>query len=103
MSKVANKKDLIERLLSNKALLLECGVKRLGIFGSFVKDVPLDGSDVDLVVEFVVGKKTFKNFMALSFNLEEILGRPVEILTDKSMSPYIGPKIMQEIEYVIAA
>jgi predicted nucleotidyltransferase len=32
-----------------------------------------------------------------------LLGRKIELLTPKSMSPYIGPRIMKELEYVIAA
>jgi uncharacterized protein with HEPN domain len=45
-------------------------VKRIGLFGSFVSGEQKPGSDVDLLVEFERGKKTFDNFMALSFFLK---------------------------------
>jgi hypothetical protein len=57
-------------------------------------------SDVDFLVEFKPEKKTFDNFMALSFFLDELLGRKVEIITKESLSPYIGPHILAEVECV---
>ena len=51
-------------------------------------------------VEFEPGQKTFTNFSRLAFLLEELLGRPVEVLTADSLSPYIGPFILRESEYV---
>jgi hypothetical protein len=76
------------------------GVKRLGLFGSFVRDEPSAGSDVDLLVEFEAGRKTFDNFMQLSFLLEDLFGRKVELVTPESLSPYLRPHILEEVEYV---
>ena len=76
------------------------GVKRLGLFGSFVRSQQNDESDVDVLVEFDPDKKSFDAFMHLAFFLEELLGRRVELVTPESLSPYIGPRIMQEVEYV---
>ena len=76
------------------------GVKRLGLFGSFVRGQQDDESDVDVLVEFDPDKKTFDAFMHLAFFLEELLGRRVELVTPESLSPYIGPRILQEVEYV---
>ena len=77
----------------------ELGVQRLGLFGSFVRGEQNDDSDVDLLIEFRPGRKSFDSFMELSFLLEEILGRKVDLLTPESLSPYIGPKILAEVEY----
>jgi hypothetical protein len=54
-------------------------MSRLGLFGSFQHDASGPDSDVDLLVEFVPGEKSFDPFMALSFLMEEALGRHVEI------------------------
>jgi predicted nucleotidyltransferase len=51
------------------------------------------------LVEFEEGRKTFDNFMQLSFLLEEVLQRHVELVTLESLSPYIGPHILREVEY----
>jgi predicted nucleotidyltransferase len=76
------------------------GVRRLGLFGSFVRGEQREGSDVDVLVEFDRGRKTFDAFMRLAFYLEDLFGRPVELVTPESLSPYIGPHILDEVEYV---
>ena len=79
------------------------GVKRLALFGSFARNTQHADSDVDLLVEFATGQKTFDNFIAVCDLLEESLGRRVELLTPESLSPHIGPHILQEAEDVVAA
>jgi hypothetical protein len=77
------------------------GVERCGVFGSFVRDTGIhDQSDVDILVVFKPGQKTFDNFMHLSFFLEDIFDRAVDLITIESLSPYIGPRILNEVEYV---
>ena len=100
MVTVQTRKDLLERLRRHRDDLRRLGVQRIGLFGSFQRDEPSAESDVDLLVEFVPGEKSFDNFMAISFLLEEELQRPVELVTRKALSPYIGPHILQNVEYV---
>ena len=57
-------------------------------------------SDVDILVAFEPDQKTFDNFMDLSFFLEDLLGRPVDLVTVEALSPYIGLHILEEVEYV---
>ena len=78
----------------------EFGVRKIGIFGSFVRDDATLHSDVDVLVEFDPDRKTFDNFMNLSFFLEDILKRRVEVVTTNSLSPHIGPRILASVEYV---
>ena len=94
------KRDVRERLLRDRAAIEELGVRKLGLFGSFARGDQGPGSDVDLLVEFEPEKKTFDNFTGLSFLLEEALQRRVELVTPESLSPYIGPRILREVEYV---
>jgi uncharacterized protein len=79
------------------------GVARLGLFGSFVRDEQGSDSDVDLLVEFAPGQKNFDNFMALGFYLEDLFDRRVELVTPESLSPYIRPHVMTEVEYAVIA
>ncbi|WP_245850550.1 nucleotidyltransferase family protein [Longimonas halophila] len=55
---------------------------------------------MDLLVEFMPGEKSFDNFMAVSFLLEDELGRSVELVTREALSPHLGPHILEEVEYV---
>ena len=57
-------------------------------------------SDVDLLVEFEEGMKTYDNFIDLNYFLEELIGRKVELLTHKSLSKFIGPHILEKLEHV---
>ena len=75
----------------------------MALFGSFARNTQRADSDVDLLVEFFPGRKTFDNFIAVYELLEETLHRRVEVLTPESLSPHIGPHILQEAEDVIVA
>lgn len=97
---VQTKADVIALIRSLRAELQAFGVKRLGMFGSFVREEQEAESDIDFLVEFEPGKKTVDNLMGLAFLLEDLSGRRVELLTPESLSPYIGPYILREIEYV---
>lgn len=96
---IQTRQDLLEILHSHQAQIRRLGVKRLGLFGSFKRDTPTVDSDIDFLVEFEVGQKTFDNFIQLAFLLEDLLQRRVELVTQESLSPYIGPRILAEIEY----
>jgi uncharacterized protein len=99
----STKDEILAFLRENSERLRLLGVRRIGLFGSFARNEAGPESDVDLLVEFVPDKKTFDNFMALSFFLEELFGRKVELVTSESLSPYIGPHILKEVEYVSLA
>ncbi len=100
---VQNKERLLMLVADNQPRLQALGVNRLGLFGSFVRDEQRAESDVDLLVEFLPGQKTFDNFMQLGFLLEELLGRRVELITPESLSPYIRPHVMDEVLYAPVA
>jgi len=100
---VKTKQDVLQVLHQNRDRLKDLGVAKIGLFGSFGRSEQHQDSDVDLLVEFAPGQKTFDAFMELSFLLEEILERRVELVTVESLSPYIGPHILKEVEYVALA
>jgi predicted nucleotidyltransferase len=97
---VSTKAEVLEALEKNKAKLNAFGVRQCSLFGSFFHDQATTKSDVDLLVDFEPGKKTFTNFSNLVFFLEELFGRRVEVVTKESLSPYIGPHILREVEHV---
>lgn len=98
---VKDKAEIKKFILDNRGTIEGYGAKQLGIFGSFVRGEQTKESDVDLLVSFKKEKKTYDNFIDLAYFLEDGLGREVELVTDKSLSPYIGPYILKEVEYVI--
>ncbi|MFH1861325.1 MAG: nucleotidyltransferase family protein [bacterium] len=97
-----NSKEEIYTLLNrNRNQIRHCGVKRIGLFGSFVRGEQSSESDVDFLVDFHPGEKTFENFIRLAFLLEDLLGRRVELVTSESVSPYLQPYISAEVEYAV--
>ena len=101
MHKIVNsKEEIIHRILIERKQLISFGISNIGLFGSFVRGEQTSSSDVDILVEFVPEAHTFDNFMEVTFFLEELLGREVEIVTPDSLSPYIGPHILKEVERV---
>ena len=98
--RVETKRAVLDALSRSRDQLRELGVEQIGLFGSFVRDEPRSDSDVDVIVRFDPRRKTFDNFMQLSMLLEDLLGRRVEVVTTEALSPYIGPHILREVEYV---
>ncbi|HVF59497.1 MAG TPA: nucleotidyltransferase family protein [Thermoanaerobaculia bacterium] len=98
---VETRDDLLQRLESTAPQVRALGVRRLALFGSFARGEGRAGSDVDLLVEFAAGEKTFDHFVALASLLEEALQRRVELVTPEALSPYIGPRILAEAEDVL--
>jgi uncharacterized protein len=100
---VLTRADVIERLRNAEEEIRHLGVRRLALFGSFARDETRTGSDVDLLVVFSAGHKTFDRFLQLAERLEVLLGRPVELVTPEALSPFIGPYILAEAEDVLRA
>jgi len=97
---VRTKEKLLSLISSNRNRILGYGVKTLGVFGSFVRNQQNEKSDIDLLVDFVPEKETYRNFISLAYYLEDLLGRRVEVVTRNGLSPYIGPRILKEVENV---
>lgn len=89
--------EIFKILENNKSLLQKFRVKKIGLFGSYSKEDQNSASDIDLIVEFE--EKTFDNFIDLSFALESIFKTKIDLLTEKSISPYILPYIQNEIQW----
>jgi len=93
----------IEALTLGESEIRALGVVRLALFGSVLRNQARPDSDVDLLVQFVPGAKTYDRFLALSELLEQLLGRRVELVTTDSLSPFIGPRILGEAQDVLRA
>ncbi len=74
-------------------------VKKIGVFGSYVRSEQKKSSDIDILVEF---KKTpdFFEFLKLEEYLGSILGIKVDLVTKDALKPYIGKHILEEVVYL---
>ena len=71
------------------------GVTRIRVFGSVARQEDSPQSDIDFLV--VVGSRTTPWFPAgLILELEDLLGRPVEIVTERSLNPLVRQRVLEE-------
>ena len=88
--------QILRVLHSNAQELRKFGVRRLWLFGSYVRGEAGKNSDLDVLVEFEPGKKTFDNYMELKFFLEELLGVEVDLITVEALKPRVKKYIWSE-------
>ena len=86
--------------MKNKEVLRTYKVERIGLFGSYVTSNNDLDSDIDLLVEFQEKEKTFKNYTGAYLFLKDLFKKEINFLTPESLSPYIGPHILKQVEYV---
>jgi len=80
-----------------KDLEIRFSVKRIGLFGSILRDSAGDKSDVDILVE--LDQPTFDHYMDCKFFLEGQLGRPVDLVLADCLKPRLKPIIASEVAY----
>jgi hypothetical protein len=94
-------RDIKVILQEHKNYLVEkFGVMEIAIFGSYARGEQREDSDVDLIVDFKEGWKTFDNYMDLKFYLEELFGKKVDLVIKSAINPHIKPFIIEEAIYV---
>lgn len=96
-----SKKDIKDEISSHASLIRQHGISRIGLFGSFARQEERPGSDIDILIDFQPEKETFDNLMAICDLLDNLFkGYKVEVVTSGGLSPYIGPHILKNVEYV---
>ena len=92
--------ELLQILREHKPVLGErFGVASLSLFGSFARDEARDDSDVDVLVEYD-GPATSKSFFGVLFYLEDLLGRRVDLVTNKALRKEIRPYVERDLVVV---
>ncbi len=80
-------------LAQHKPILVErFGVKRIALFGSYAKGQATENSDIDLLVEFS-GAATASGFFGLQFYLEDLFGKPIDLVTENALRPEFRPYV----------
>lgn len=96
------KKNDILKNIANHASDIQCfGVKKIGLFGSFLKGKNSKNSDVDIIVEFKKGCETFDNYFDLKFYLENLFKRHVDLVVHNTLKPAIKKRVINEVKYAL--
>jgi predicted nucleotidyltransferase len=91
---VQNRQELFETLSLNEAKIKSFGVRSLSLFGSCARGEETPESDLDFVVEFE--RKSFDAYMDLKLFLEDLFGRPVDLVLSDGIKPRLRTAILQE-------
>jgi len=94
--RVGRKKDRDELFKKIFSILKVHDVKKIAIFGSYVRGEAGPESDIDIIIEFK-GRKSLLDIVGIEQDLSEALGIKVDLLTEKSISPYLIDRIRKEM------
>lgn len=95
-----NKRTILDLLRKHKPVLEKrFDLFELGLFGSAARDEADDQSDIDVLVSFE-GPATSQRYFGVQFYLEDLLGRPVDLITRKALRPELQPTIERELIHV---
>jgi uncharacterized protein len=95
-----NRSQVLQLLAKRKPALSDrFGLMSLALFGSMARDAASPHSDIDILVSFK-GPATSDRFFGVQFFPEDLLGRPIDLVTDKALRPELRPLIELEALHV---
>lgn len=91
-----DRESILELLRAHVGALRErFGVEELALFGSFARGTARPDSDVDILVAFPA-PPTANDYFGVQFYLEDLLGRPVDLVTTTALRPELRPYVERE-------
>lgn len=91
-----DREELFKKVVS---FLKRYGAKRIAVFGSYAREEAKPKSDIDILVEFSE-RKSLLDLVGIEQELSEKLGKKVDLLTEKSISPYLIGRIKKEMKVI---
>jgi predicted nucleotidyltransferase len=88
--RIIDKNNVLKGMEQHKTKFRKFGVRRIGLFGSFLKGKQNKKSDIDIIVKF--SKPSFDNYVKTLILLEKMFKRKIDLITESSLRP--------ELEYV---
>ena len=91
------KQLLIDNKRELKKYCLENQIKFFGLFGSFGRGEAKKNSDIDILVDFYK-TKSLMEIGGIQYDLEEMLGRPVDLISKKNIKPALRENILSDVK-----
>jgi len=96
--KIDDIKNIIKEEKSNLSAL---GVKKVGIFGSYIRGEAGPESDIDILLDISADSTlTLFSLVDIEIRLSEKLNRKVDLVIKSDLKPKIGENILSEVQYV---
>ena len=90
---MVNREEIFDKIVR---ILKRRGARKIAIFGSYARGEEAPDSDVDVIVEFS-GRKSLLDIVGIEQELSDEVGNKVDLLTEKSISPYLIDRIRNEM------
>jgi len=101
LKEIRNRKQIIALLKNDLSFLKRTyGVEKIALFGSCARGAHKNVRDIDILVEFMDGCKTFDNYMELKFFLEDMFRTKVDLVIKDALRRELKPTILAEAIYV---
>ena len=98
---MTTKDYIISAIRTNRQKLKRLGIRNVGLFGSYSREAQSVKNDIEILIDFKPEMENFDNYMAVCDIFEQLFkNEKVEIVTINGLSPYIGPRILNEVVYV---
>ena len=97
---MSRRASVLQILSENRAKFREVGVAKMGVFGSVARGEDVGHSDVDVFVELAPDINRARSFHRICDLLDDLIGEPYDVVTKDGLSPYFGPKILNQTLYV---
>ena len=91
---------ILGTLAEHRERIRSPGIRRIGVFGSFARGEEREESDIDILIEFEEGGRSFDTYMDLKFFLEDLFGRRVDLVDRDAIKPALAPHILWSVRYV---
>ncbi len=82
-------------------ILKRFGVKKAALFGSVVRGEARSDSDIDILVEIERDDISLLDFVGLKLDLEEALGKKVDLVEYKTIKPLLRERILSEQKVIL--
>ena len=89
------REELLRQSDTLRAIAAKYGATNLRLFGSAIRGDERPDSDIDLLVD-LAENRGFRDYLGLVEELESLLGRRVDIIIARSLSPHFRPYIEAE-------
>ena len=91
---------ILGTLAEDRERIRSPGIRRIGVFGSFARGEEREESDIDILIEFEEGGRSFDTYMGLKFFLEDLFGRRVDLVDRDAIKPALAPHILWSVRYL---
>jgi hypothetical protein len=91
-----NREEMLETIVR---MLKKSGARRIALFGSFKRGEEKPGSDIDIIVEFSE-RRSLLDLVGIEQDISNAVGRKVDLLTEKSISPYLIDRIKKDMTVI---